>query len=225
MKIMIYDDHTSVRESYKRWLEGYHHNVVFDSGIISNWFNDIKIHKPDILLIDIDFPENSRAGLDYCKKIMNEFNSIKIVFVSHFSEPEIIIDAIKSGAKGYFTKCDELKSLLEIIEKVSKDQYAFSPTVINSLITLLINLPAGSTKTKRSKIFDSLSKDELFILNLIAAGYSNKEIADKLRTNEKRIKNLISNLLIKLNSKNRAHLVTKAFISGIIKIEDINNTI
>ena len=113
VKIFIFDDHDSVRESYKRWLEIEGYKVVGAEGTTKNCIRQIKSAKPDVIMMDIDFPEKERAGILAAQKITKEIKNARIIFVSHYNEQEIIVETLKSGASGYFAKSDELKYLKE----------------------------------------------------------------------------------------------------------------
>lgn len=218
MKIFLIDDHSSVRESYKRWLENTNSFIVVgDSGNIENAIPIIKKIKPDIILMDIDFPESELAGIDGCKKLKELFPQVRIIFVTHYKEPEIILNAFKAGADGFFTKEDELKYLRKIIEEVWENKKSLSPSAINSILNfnLLVNNQFKITKSKPVKYV--LNDDEQKLLKMVAQGLSNKEIANLLHTNEKRIKNEISNLLSKTGAKNRAELIYITMKDNIIE--------
>ncbi len=218
MKIFLIDDHSSVRESYKRWLENTNTLIVVgDSGNIEDAIQIIKRIKPDIILMDIDFPESELAGIEGCKKLKEMFPQIKIIFVTHYKEPEIILNAFKAGADGFFTKEDELKHLRKIIEEVWENKKSLSPTAISSIINFNL-LGEIEIKINKSKPVNYvLNDEEQRLLKMIAQGLSNKEIANMMHTNEKKIKNEISNILSKTGAKNRAELIYITMKDGILE--------
>ncbi len=219
IKISIYDDHASVRESYKRWLSASGFEIVSDSGELDKITDDIKKHKPDIILMDIDFPNKPEGGINACKTLSQSSPNVKVVFVTHYNEPEMIISAFNAGATGYFSKSDELKFLREIIEKAYHGYISISPSALKSLL----KSHSEKFKVNINKPHHNfhLTDEEIKILNYIAQGLSNKEIAKKLLTNEKRIKNITSNILLKIGAKNRAHAVALALIFNIINPDEI----
>ena len=219
IKISIYDDHASVRESYKRWLSASGFEVVFDSGELDRINDDIKKYKPHIILMDIDFPDKSGGGINACEMITRSFPDIKVVFITHYNEPEIVISAFKAGATGYFSKSDELKFLREIIEKAYNNYISISPTPLKSLLKSSTEIP-GINPNKPGIDFH-LTDEEIKTLIYIARGLSNKEIARKLLTNEKKIKNITSNILLKIGARNRANAVAIAIAFNIIHPDDI----
>ena len=98
IKVLIFDDHDSVRESYKRWLELEGFEIVGEERSAEKCVPFLKKLKPDIILMDIDFPEKERGGLAASRKITKEVNNAKVIIVSHYNEPSIIIEAFNSGA-------------------------------------------------------------------------------------------------------------------------------
>mgnify|MGYP003883200247 CR=1 FL=1 len=214
MKVFIIDDHDSVRESYKRCLESFGYEVIGESRSFEEFLKVYKKNYPDIILMDIEFPTNQLGGIESAEELLKKDKNLKIVFVTHYTEPEIIRKAIKAGAIGYFTKADGLNCLKEAIENAYKGILYISPTAIKNIINSISEkdiIPSGHHKF-------NLSEEEINILNLVASGLTNKEIANQLHTNEKRIKNIISNIIYKLGAKNRANAVAIGIKYGIIKI-------
>ncbi len=225
IRISIYDDHDSVRESYKRWLLNSGFDVVSDGNKLDPIKNDIEKYKPDVILMDIDFPGKPNEGIKVCKNILKSYPDVKIIFITHYNEPDIIISALKAGAHAYFSKSDALKFLKEAIEKTLSNYIYISPTALRSLVNSLTHLtPQKITPLITSELTPkeiNLTDEEKLILKYIAQGLSNKEIAKLRLTNEKRIKNIVSNILIKMSAKNRAHAVAKAIIYHIISPDEI----
>jgi DNA-binding NarL/FixJ family response regulator len=218
LKIFIFDDHDSVRESYIRWLEFEGFKVLGGEKSLENCLELLKKHRPDIVLLDIDYPEEEFAGIKVAKQIASDLPGVKTVFVSHYTDPNIIAKAFASGASGYFAKSDELRFLKEVIEKVSENHVALSPTATKKLTEAVSKQHIPEVLVKRDF---HLTDQETKILGFIARGLSNKEIAEQLHTNEKRIKNVIAALLAKLNAKNRAHAVAIGITHGLIDVSAI----
>jgi len=219
LKIFIFDDHDSVRESYIRWLEFEGYQVVGGEKSLQNCLELLRRHRPDIVLLDIDYPDDALAGIRVAKQIASELPEVKTIFVSHYTDPSIIVQAFANGASGYFAKADELRYLKEVIEKVSEDHVALSPTATRRLIEGVRKQPISEAAVRRRDFH--LTDQETKILGFIAQGLSNKEIARQLHTNEKRIKNVIVALLAKLDAKNRAHAVAIGITHGLIDVSRI----
>lgn len=217
-RIFIFDDHDSVRESYIRWLEFEGFEVVGEEKTIQNCIELLKKADPDIVLLDIDYPTEEFAGIKAAKKISSELPGIKTIFTSHYNEPSIIALALSSGASGYFAKSDELKFLKEVIEKATDGLLGLSPTATRKVVEAIQK--RGRNEVVERRDF-SLTQQEHQVLTFITQGLSNKEIAEKLHTNEKRIKNVVAALLAKMGAGNRAHAVAIAIKYGIVSPADI----
>ena len=205
LKISIFDDHDSVRDSYRRWLELEGFKVVGAESSMENCMQIIRKSKPDIILMDIDIPGDDRGGLAAAKKITEGIKRSRIIFISHYNEPDIIAGAFNSGAYGYFSKSDELKCLKEAINKVNAGDFYLSPSALKKFLKEFIK-KTDSVKSSRKRQY-RLTEQETLVIQYIAQGMSNKEIADRLVSNEKRIKNIVSHILAKVEAKNRAHAV------------------
>ncbi|MDZ7337581.1 MAG: response regulator transcription factor [candidate division KSB1 bacterium] len=213
VKVFIFDDHDSVRESYMRWLEFEGFKVVGGQKSLEGCTEILQQQAPDVVLLDIDYPGHEYAGIQAAKRITRELPEVHVVFSSHFSEPEIVAHAMGAGAVGYFCKSDELRFLKEVILKASEGRFGLSPTATKNLVSML------RTEKKLPRVAGRefyLSPQESRVLGLIAGGFSNKEIARELGTNEKRIKNIISALLAKMGARNRAHAVTIGVRHGLV---------
>lgn len=211
IKIFIIDDHDSVRESYIRWLNVEGFKIVGDDNSLNVSVQNIINTKPDIVLLDIDFPNNNFGGLEFAKSLLTK-KEIKIVFLSHYDEPEIILKAFKSGAIGYFNKKDNFKHIVAIIKNAFEGCLSISPSALKKLV----NINYSEEENIPHKDF-GLTTSELKILGYISEGLTNKEIAGLLSFNEKKIKDIISHLLLKLEAKNRAHAVAIAIKNNLIK--------
>jgi len=210
IKIYLIEDHDSVRESYIRWLEIEGFEIVGEENSINVNFNKIIDKKPDVVLLDIDLPGDKLGGFKVAVELLSK-TSIKIIFITHYDEPEIIFEAFKIGASGYFTKRDNFKFLIQIIKNVAEGYKSISPYALANLIKIKY-VNNNSTLNKNF----ALTELELKILKFIADGLTNKEIADKLHLTEKRVKDIISNIMLKMDAKNRTHAVILAFKNNLI---------
>jgi len=211
--IFIIDDHDSVRQSYIRWLELEGFTIAGDEKNPNLAIEEIKKKKPTVILTDIDFPTNKLGGIELAKEIIKNYKDAKIAFITHYTEPEVIIHSLLTGALGFFAKIDDLSHLKEIITKVADGYTCLSPTALKKLIEHL----SKSTMPPETALKNfNLTNSEIKILKLIAQGLTNKEIAREMAINEKKVKDMISNICIKLEAKNRAHAVAIAIKNNII---------
>lgn len=198
MNIVIIDDDILVTTALKTILESNENITVLATG--NDGKDAISLyqkHHPDILLTDIQMKDMS--GLDATKEILAQDPDAKILLLTTFKDDEYIITALKLGAKGYLLKQD-YASIHPALEAVESGQTVFGTEII-SKIPELLNKTSG---------FDyaayDISDKEFSIIELIATGLSNKEIAGKLFLSEGTVRNYLSTILEKLDLRDRTQL-------------------
>ena len=198
IKIIIIDDDFLVTASLKTILEATGKVTVLATG---NDGDDAvtlyRRHQPDIVLTDIQMKENS--GLKATEEIRQEFPDAKILLLTTFSDEEYIIQALKLGAKGYLLKQD-YETILPSLEAVASGQNVFGTEIISKIPELLLH------KTSFDYSIYDINEKEFGIIQLIADGLSNKEIASKLCLSEGTVRNYLSTILEKLNLRDRTQL-------------------
>ena len=198
MRILVVDDDKLVCTSLKIILETEKDIQVLAIG--HDGTEAIELYKkfqPDILLMDIRM--ETMTGLEAGAVIMKQYPEAKILFLTTFSDDEYIIKALKLGAKGYLLK-QNYDSITPALKAVSIGQSVFG----SDIVTKLPNLVQEKSEFDYKK-FDLTSK-EFEIIELIAEGLSNKEIADRLFLSEGTVRNYLSNILLKLELRDRTQL-------------------
>lgn len=195
MRIVIVDDDRLVCSSLKVILE-------MDSGIkVDAIGNDgseaIKLYEmytPDVLLMDIRMA--TMSGIEAAEQILAKHKNAKILFLTTFSDDEYIVKALKIGAKGYLLKQD-YDSILPALKAVFIGQSVFGSDVVTKLPDLM--------QKKKEFPYEEyqLTKKEYELLRMVAEGLSNKEIADAMFLSEGTVRNYLSNLLLKLDVRDR----------------------
>jgi DNA-binding NarL/FixJ family response regulator len=161
-----------------------------------------RVHKPDITLMDLQMPE--MGGLDATIAILAEFPNAHIIVLTTYSGDVQILRALKAGARAYLLKSALHKELLETIRAVHCGKKALSPEVTFQLAEHAID--------------DALTPTEIRVLQLIAGGNSNKEIASQLSVTEETIKGQVRNILAKLGANDRTHAAMIGIKRGIIAL-------
>ncbi len=159
-----------------------------------------RTHKPDITLMDLQMPE--MGGLDATIAILAEFPDARIIVLTTYSGDVQILRALKAGARAYLLKSALHKELLETIRAVHRGKKALSPEVT-------FQLAEHATD-------DALTPTEIRVLQLIAGGNSNKDIASQLSVTEETIKGQVRNILAKLGANDRTHAAMIGIKRGII---------
>lgn len=198
MKIVIIDDDNLVGISLKTILEA--SNEVEVLAIGCNGKDGISLyekHQPDVLLMDIRM--DIMTGIEAAKIILEKYRNAKILFLTTFSDDEYIIQALQLGAKGYLLKQD-FESILPALKAVCSGQNVFGDKIISKIPSFL------DQKRTLEELPFSITSKELELIHLVAEGLSNKEISQKLFLSEGTIRNYLSNLLEKLELRDRTQL-------------------
>lgn len=198
MNIIIVDDDLLVSMSLKTILEADGEVQVLALGKDGNEAIELyNKYNPDVMLMDIRM--DGMSGLDACKAIMQSHLDAKILLLTTFSDDEYIVKAIHYGAKGYILKQD-YASIVSSLMAVYNGQTVFGDEIMEKLPSLIAN---GTELDYKE--FD-INDKEFEIVQLVADGLNNKEIAEKLYLSEGTVRNYISNILDKLNLRDRTQL-------------------
>ena len=156
--------------------------------------------KPDLLLMDIRMADMN--GLEAAEAILDTHKNATILFLTTFSDDEYIVKALKLGVKGYLLKQD-YKSLPAALHAAMDGQSVFGGAVVDKLPSLM-------SKSAEADAFDyrkyDISEKEYEVIQLVAEGFSNKEISQKLFLSEGTVRNYLSTILEKLNLRDRTQL-------------------
>lgn len=198
IKVLVVDDHPMVLEGMRSMLAQI--SFVEITGTVSNAFDAIemlKVNLPDIVITDINMPEVS--GIDLTVKIRKEFPAVRIVAMSTFKERSYISQMIQSGASGYLVKSASKEEIEEAILSVNEGKLYMS---------LDINLTSSDKQELNN--MPVLSSREKEVLQLIADGMTNPQIAAKLFLSLHTVDSHRKNLLTKFAVNNTASLIKLA---------------
>jgi DNA-binding NarL/FixJ family response regulator len=156
---------------------------------------------PDLLLMDIRMADMN--GLEAAEEILGKHRDATILFLTTFSDDEYIVKALKLGVKGYLLKQD-YKSLPAALHAAINGQSVFGGAVIDKLPTLMSQTNAEDEAFDYRKY--DISEKEFEVIQLVAEGFSNKEISQKLFLSEGTVRNYLSTILEKLNLRDRTQL-------------------
>ncbi len=201
--IFIVDDHPLVLEGLKSLLA--ENQEVTLVGTATNAFDAIVFLKQnvvDIAFLDINLPDIS--GIELCKKIKEEFPKVKCLALSTFSERSYISRMIQNGAMGYLLKSSSKEEIFEAIRQVAAGGYFMN-----------VNLNE-TAKTETEKALPYLTRREKEVLQLIAEGLTNHQIADKLFVSTLTIDSHRKSLLLKFEATNTASLIKLAAQFGLL---------
>ncbi|MEB6294138.1 nitrate respiration regulation response regulator NreC [Mammaliicoccus sciuri] len=209
MKIVIADDHAVVRTGFSMIL-----NYQEDMEVVATAADGIEAyqmvakHSPDVLIMDLSMPPGE-SGLIATGKISDDFKQTKILILTMYDDEEYLFHVLRSDAKGYILKNAPDEELIHAVRTIYRGDMYIDSKVTSSLVNELFNHQDNSDQSN-SDPFKILSQRELEILPLIAKGYGNKEIAEKLFVSVKTIEAHKARIMDKLGLKSRPELVEYA---------------
>lgn len=207
IRVLIADDHSMVRQGIKQILEL--ENDITVVALAANGVEAIKLtreFKPDVILMDINMP--GMNGLQAIKELKDEKVSSRIIVLTIHQDREYLFKTLQMGAEGYVLKDAEPSVLIEAIRSVFRGQSFIQPNMTKELVKEF-NRVTLHEKDKNDE--NSLTSREVEVLELIAEGMINKEIAKQLYISEKTVKNHVSNIFKKLNVSDRTQAAIYAF--------------
>lgn len=208
IKLLIVDDEKLIREGLKIMLS------IFDDidvvGTAENGYKALEFcqnHEVDIVLMDIRMKECD--GVMGTRLIKEQFTKIKVIILTTFKDKEYIQDALKYGAFGYMLKDSSHDVIYNGIKTAFKGNMVVHPEVATQMMD-------SSTSIKKSIERFGLLEKEIKIIELIANGLTNKEISQEIFLSEGTVKNNITNILSKLELRDRTQIAIFAFKNGIV---------
>lgn len=203
IRILTVDDHSLLRKGIAALV-----NAEPDMKLIAEAsggreaIEKFRSHRPDVTLMDLQMPDMN--GAEAIVQIRDEFPEARIVVLTTYSGDAKVLKALKAGARAYILKGHVHRELLETIRAIHAGQKRIQPDIAAELAQYAAD--------------DPLSPREIDVLRLIAAGNSNKLIADQLSIGEATVKSHVTNILSKLGANDRAHAVTIGLKRGIIEL-------
>ncbi|MEP4548024.1 MAG: response regulator transcription factor [Saccharospirillum sp.] len=214
VNVMLVDDQTLVREGIKSLLQlAGHIEILGEASDGVEALEALNTLSPDVILMDIRMPRLD--GIETLKTLTAQGSAIPVIILTTFDDHELVLSAIRAGARGFLLKDVSLESLVEAIDAVHRGETLIQPAVTERVLKGFTELQTQS-KVERDPIQEPLTQREIEIVRLMAGGYSNKEISRAIFKSEGTIKNHVSNILAKLNVRDRTRAVLKALELGLI---------
>jgi len=212
VRIVLVDDQTLVRQGIRSLLELVSDiAVVGEAGDGDSAVDVIRRERPDVVLLDVRMPRKS--GVDVLRELQASGDPCPAIVLTTFDDDELLLEAVKAGAKGYLLKDVSLEALTGAIRAVAAGETLIRPAVTERVLRGLEHIGRDFDTLSPP---DPLTKRELEILRLMAGGYSNREIAGALGTAEGTVKNHASSILSKLGVRDRTRAVLTALERGYI---------
>ncbi len=207
--LVIVDDHELFRDGLASILSAEEDiDVVGQGGTGAEAIRLAGDLLPDIILLDVDMPD---GGLSAARIITEQFPVVKIAVLTASESEDHLIDALKVGARAYILKGVAARELLRIVRAVDAGESYVPPALAASILVMGVQKTAGSPP---STPLDELTAREREILENLAQDLSNREIGDKLFLSEKTVKHYVTDILQKLQVRNRVEAALLAQKSG-----------
>jgi DNA-binding NarL/FixJ family response regulator len=205
VRVMIVDDHDVVREGLRSLVQKRSQFAfVGEADSVAAAIKEAQRAEPDVVIMDVRLPDGS--GVEACREIRTLLPETRVLMLTSYADDEAVLSSIMAGASGYLLKQTKGQELVRAIERVASGESLLDPMVTSQVLE---RLRSGST-TKDDELA-LLSEQEQRILDLIADGKTNKEIAQEVFLSDKTVKNYVSSILSKLNLRRRSEAA--AFIA------------
>ncbi|GGW48806.1 response regulator [Alishewanella tabrizica] len=212
-KVMLVDDQKLIRDGIRSLLAiSGQIEVIAEAADGTHVIALCQAQQPDVILLDLSMP--IMDGVQTLQALQQANIEIPVLVLTTFDEHDLVLNSIQAGAKGFLLKDVSLDTLVSAIAALANGQSFFQPTITERLLTQVKKNP--KTTFSKPSAFEPLSDKELEILHLMAAGYSNKEIATALYKSEGTVKNQCSTILSKLGVRDRTRAVLLALELGLI---------
>lgn len=203
VRVFLLDDHEVVRRGLKDLLEGAGDlEVVGEASTAAEALARIPPTRPDVAVLDVRLPDGN--GVEVCREVRTRHPEIQCLILTSFSDDEALFQAIMAGASGYLLKQVKGTDLVDAVRRVAAGQSLLDPAVTRRVLERLREPPEEDEALAR------LTEQERAILELIAEGLTNRQIAERVHLAEKTVKNYVSNLLAKLGMERRTQAAVYA---------------
>jgi two-component system response regulator NreC len=215
IRVLIADDHVIVREGLRTLLEAQPDiEVVGEAASGEEAVSKAKALGPDIVLMDISMP--GMNGLEATRQIREDSPEVKILALTMHEGDEYFFKILEAGASGYFIKGGSSSELISALQAVQQGHVFLYPTMASKLVRdYMQRVRSGQAKES----YDGLTNREREILRLIAEGYSNQEIAERLVLSPSTVQTHRANIMSKLQLHSRTELVKYAIQHGFITLD------
>ncbi len=209
LRIMIADDHPLFRNGIASLLKATPQmEVVGEAATGEEIIQQAPILQPDVILMDLQMPDG--GGIEATRRILQSNPLIRILIVTMFEEDASVFAALRAGARGYVLKDADEEEIVRATRAVGNGEAIFSPSIAQRFL----NFFASSQHPIPPSSFPDLTERERDILHLIASGYNNTQIAERLTLSLKTVANYVSNILGKLQVADRSQAIVRAREAG-----------
>jgi two-component system, NarL family, response regulator DevR len=199
LRLLVVDDHEVVRQGLVALIDRREKfQVVAEAGSVEEALDAARRFQPDLVIMDVRLPDGS--GIEACREIRAELPGTRVVMLTSYPDEEAVLSAIIAGASGYLLKQIRARDLVNALDAVGRGESLLDPAVTEKVLERVRRIASGTYTDELAQ----LTSQEQKILQLVAEGKTNKEIAQEVFLSDKTVKNYVSSILSKLNLERRA---------------------
>jgi DNA-binding NarL/FixJ family response regulator len=210
IRVGIADDHSLVRQGLRRYLDTAGDiAVVGEAATGEEALSLVDSERPDIVLLDIRMPEMD--GLEAARKIRDRYPDVGVIMLTAYDDRQFVVEAVRAGARGYVLKARDAEHLIQTVRLVAGGNMVIDPQLVVALAEEL------STVKERDRKADTLTAREIEVLQLLAFGHTNRDIAEKLFISPDTVKTHLEHIFEKLGASDRTAAVAEALRRRLIE--------
>ena len=210
VRVLLVDDDALVRSGLRMMLAGAAGiEVVGEAANGKELLALIEKETPDIALVDIRMPEMD--GLEAARQIRDGFPDVGVIMLTAYDDRQFVVEAVRSGARGYVLKARDAEHLIQTVRLVAGGNMVIDPQLVVALAEEL------STAKERDRKAETLTAREIEVLQLLAFGHTNRDIAERLYISPDTVKTHLEHIFEKLGASDRTAAVAEALRRRLIE--------
>jgi len=211
-RVLIADDQALVRAGFRKLLESAGIDVVGEASDGREAVDEARRLRPSLVLMDIRMPRLD--GIEATRRLVADGEGVRVLILTTFGLDDYVYDALRAGASGFMLKDAPPEELLAAIEVVARGDALIAPAVTRAVIEEFVRRSPGDRPP--APVLDELTDREREVLELLARGMSNAEIADRLVVSAGTVKTHVAHVLGKLGLRDRVQAVILAYEAGVV---------
>ena len=210
IRVLIADDHSLVRQGLRRYLD-----MAEDIDVVGEASNGeealamVEKEQPDIVLLDIRMP--GVDGLEAARMIRERYPKVGAIMLTAYDDRQFVVEAVRAGARGYVLKARDAEHLIQTVRLVAGGNMVIDPQLV---VALADELSQAKEKDRKA---ETLTAREVEVLQLLAFGHTNKDIADQLFISPDTVKTHLEHIFEKLGASDRTAAVAEALRRRLIE--------
>ncbi len=215
IRVLLADDQQLMREGLRVLLDLIPDiRVVGEAGDGAKAVERARQMRPDVVLMDVRMP--GLDGVAATRRLHETCPEIKVIILTTFDDDEYVFEGLRAGAVGYLLKDVPSEQLAEAIRAAARGEAFIQPSVARKVVAKFARLTEREHRRREQPLAEPLSARELEVLALVAGGFSNREIGERLFITEGTVKNHVSNVLAKLDVRDRTQAILRAQELGLL---------